>query len=334
MAKRPASVTGMGSKGKGKGKEREMRRTVSFASSAPSISPDSVSSPDSNYSFASGSGDTSMTSPEADEVRRPTQDLMPPPPVPHERLPALDTNSMLVVPVTVRAQVKPAPERRVHPPPQPQPRAVPPNPSPTVQQPQQPFPQLPATRPPSSTKSAAAPEPRIHPLLQQPPTAAPPARAVPTTTRPAPTPAPAPMSQSQPQQRRPPPALGMRRTNTAPLAATSLSSTALSSSPAARKFRPPFRAPVAGPSNANVSAVQVKREAAEERASVRNPPVKPEPRVKTEQQRVKTEPRGQVQMQTQTRAAPNCSSPEFDFSFDEGTSFDLDALENVLKEYD
>ncbi|KAJ6629301.1 hypothetical protein B0H10DRAFT_1986522 [Mycena sp. CBHHK59/15] len=249
---RPSSVLGVT---KSKGKARELSRdSIMSGTSSTNTSP-SVSSPFSKASFSSG--DTSMTSPEPDDMkRRPqddmkqrTQDLMPPPPVPR-RLPALDVLTLRLgqpQPATP-VYIKPPPEQRTHPPaqqtfkprpalaayPDPPPRTVHPEPpraahsNPTPQ----PGSQLAPARKPAPTS-----EPRMHPLLQQRAAVAPPARANPpplgranapphanSATRAQP-----PTTQSQPQKRSGPPVLGMRRTNTAPLVASRTTSMASSS---------------------------------------------------------------------------------------------------------
>ncbi|KAJ7182606.1 hypothetical protein C8R43DRAFT_1228961 [Mycena crocata] len=350
---RPASLVGTG---KGKGKEREpMKRSSSFAST-------SSASPDSNYSFTSG--DTSMTSPEPDDFKR-TQDLMPPPPVPQNRLPLeIDTNRLgiagsVVSPVRTQAQHHPqcvpvAPPRAAvsemdtnrrsardiprsavsssvrtqakhHPQPAlvAAPRAGVSNPANNVQQQQR--------RPTHSNSqqfSTRPPETHLHPLLKQKTTTAPsthtnpsPAiRANPPSKPPAPVPAPArntpPMSQSQPQQRRAPP-LGMRRTNTAPLATTPLatvasSSAALSSSQAARKFRTPFLNPNAIASS-GTNAV----------AASSNGPVQP---VVPASGIGGAAARTPVKVERDAQAQPHSSPSEGDLSYPE-ISFDFDPEE-------
>ncbi|KAJ7078508.1 hypothetical protein C8R44DRAFT_96875 [Mycena epipterygia] len=324
---RPSSVVGMGTKGKGK--ERELARSSSLASIASVLS-----SPDSNYSFASGTADTSMTSPEPDDFSRTTQDLMPPPPVPQNRLPALDTNRMSAlafprlshVPAALPPPSARPPELRVHPQPPPAaPRAAVPNPPRSVQQQQQQpvSSQLSSTRLPTNSRPSPAPEPRMHPLLEKTSALGSPPRAHPApAARPNP-PAPArpvpPLAQSQPQQRRGngPPALGMRRTNTAPLAGAA---SALSSSQAARKFRTPFLNPtanaVAGPSRAQAPA---------SRSQAPGGRSGPPPAVKVE--------RGEEPVPANSSSPPG---PDPDSSFEGfgGTSFDLEELEKVMQEYD
>ncbi|KAJ7717989.1 hypothetical protein B0H16DRAFT_433383 [Mycena metata] len=360
---RPASSSVAGT-GLVKGKEREhgrppLSRSSSATSSASPSSFASVSSPDSDYSFVSA--DTSMTSPEPDNhlggLRRGAQELMPPPPVPQGRLPGPGPIPNRLPALDVFAP-RPGASKQSLPPPPPASASFSAN-----------------AHPISPTASRAAPETRIHPLLQErqkpksapapvrsanlapsaststsTPTHAPaPAPAAPTPTPavalpPARTTLPPPQhSQSQPQ-RRGPPVLGMRRTNTAPLAnrASGGSGSAPLASQGPKKFRPPLLnpAPPAG-------GVQVKTE----------PGVVPPAQMQMQhrpymQATVKTEvkreyppppppahrpapPPAQLQAPTtpaQSRrtaaAGAGYSSPSDD------TSFDMDELERVMKEYD
>ncbi|KAJ6551713.1 hypothetical protein B0H19DRAFT_1158659 [Mycena capillaripes] len=354
---RPTSAISLGAKGKGKERERDytagarvLSRTSSSTSSA-SISPSSVgvSSPGSNYSFVSGdtsiSADTSMTSPEREPKREEygggggggsigrTQELMPPPPVPKnrvspraletrtrtERLPALD-----VISAVARAPSKSPSELRLHP--HAAPRMASSNAAVKIEE------GMPAISPPTATLAG---EPRMHPLLQKHKSAAappPPPPLVRTSANPAsvrhnpnpPPPAPTParampptysQSQSQPQ-RRGPPVLGMRRANTAPLTATG---GALSSSQAARKFRPPLLNPVKIEKTEHDGGRILKPATSTTVPNLRttgNPPPAP------------------VTPAPVRRPAQPASSPS-DNSFDEhNTSFDMDELEKVMKEYD
>ncbi|KAJ7025611.1 hypothetical protein C8F04DRAFT_134494 [Mycena alexandri] len=229
MRRERPSSSSLVSSGLTKGKEREyghgrppLSRSSSATSSASPSSITSISSPDSS-SFISA--DTSMTSPEPDDhhlasgLGRGPQELMPPPPVPQGRLPGTGT-----IPNRLPALDVCAPR------------------------PKQPLPPQPALASSnanagaiSPTASRAAPETRIHPLLQerQKPKSAPaplrnpisapsPSTSAHTPAPAAPTPTPAvapsrttlpPPQHSQSQsQRRGPPVLGMRRTNTAPVA--------------------------------------------------------------------------------------------------------------------
>ncbi|KAJ6493971.1 hypothetical protein C8R47DRAFT_1194810 [Mycena vitilis] len=334
---RPSSASvHSGAKAKGKEREREssqggrgLARTSSTTSTASSISPGSGS----GYSFVSA--DTSMTSPESDNGDalmispspkrenvgsggRGTQkpNLMPPPPVPQHRvpsrLPALD--------VVCHASSR-TPELRAHT----QRRT----PSTKVEESSA---VLPSSIPPRGSA-----EPRMHPLLQQKSGAVPPPRAnpppparhipsanfnappvVPASTRAAPPP-----TQSQPQQHRKPPVLGMRRANTTPFAA----GPALSSSQAAKKFRPPLLKPNAAVKSEGV--VKIERSDGQVPA-YRTNANRPPPPVST---RPPPPPAPVTPAQVRRPAQP-LSSPS-DNSFDEhNTSFDMDELEKVMAAYD
>ncbi|KAJ7621046.1 hypothetical protein FB45DRAFT_1006475 [Roridomyces roridus] len=198
------SPMGTRATGSSKGKSREPAALVRNSSIKSSLSSSTSSMEDSLPS----SGDTIMTSPEPDT----RQGLMPPPPVPHNRVFAdeqLTSNAVLPSFPRPSAQSTPPRARRSN----------------SRNAPQQSLPRLqfePSQRPA---------EPILHPLLQQKASAKP----TPPPTTPPLVPQ---LSQSQPEQRRAPPALGMRRTKTAPLAVAS--SNAPSASQAARKFRSPL----------------------------------------------------------------------------------------------
>lgn len=316
-----------------KGKEREHRASlsrtsssVSISPSSVSISPSSVSSPGSNYSFlspsTSGSADTSITSPEREEAvrgsglsRRAGKNeaeglgLMPPPPVPqkqkHARLPALD----VCVPSPGRSvKVEQSPEARLHP---------------LLQQQQQ----KQAKGVPPLRNSSNAPPVRAAPPPHNTPIPAPAAPPTPIQTE---TQTP---SQSQPAPPRPRASyLGMRRTHTAP--STGAAGTGgMSSSQSVRKFRPPLLNPEAALAAAAGGGAQVKTEG---RVSVAtNPPpaarTNPPPPARAPTPAVPVP----VTPQSKPRQPQPASSPWSDTSFDEhNTSFDLEELEKVMREYD
>ncbi|KAJ7167575.1 hypothetical protein C8R46DRAFT_1093463, partial [Mycena filopes] len=346
------------SSGLTKGKEREHRpplsRTSSVTSSASPSSVVSISSPESNYSFMSA--DTSMTTPEPDDhlasgigarhnhIGWPTPELMPPPPVPQarlqNRLPALDV-----------CPPRPAPSQ--------QPLLLPPS--------------RPAPVSPSASRSGAARETRMHPLLQKPKSATTTASShthtpsyapVPARTTLPPPPPPQPTySQSQPQ-RRGPPVLGMRRINTAPLAKSggmSMGSAQASQGP--KKFRPPLLnggvQVKTEPGGVAVVPAQMQKQAQRPHPQA----VKTEPGVVVKREYPSPAPRPAynpppapapvpvqrpVPAYTAPAQAPSTpahptpsagtgvgfSSPSVDEMFDEGSSFDMDAMERVLKGYD
>ncbi|KAJ7723282.1 hypothetical protein DFH07DRAFT_856034, partial [Mycena maculata] len=337
--------------------KRPLTRTSSVASSAASVSPSSVSSPASNYSFASASGsgsgadgDTSMTSPEPDSQ---TQTLMPPPPVPRSRqdmtrLPALvvcaqrpsndlpsapqpfaPPNAELPRPQRTVKQQSAAPHLSTCPSACGRPQAAPlaPNPNPPRQHPphpnplQQPLPRL-LTHPPAGSMPSSTPETRLYPLLQQKPAAAPPARAN-ALARPNPPPVPAPAvpprTQSQPQQRRGPPALGMRRTNTAPLASQA------QGPGQQRKFRPPLL------NGASAAPVVVKVEAPPVQVKIEQ--VRGEVEMEMKAERDTLQPSTPARRGARGQAEPASSPSDASFSFDEHSSFDMEELEKVMKTY-
>ncbi|KAJ7471182.1 hypothetical protein B0H11DRAFT_2237491 [Mycena galericulata] len=355
--------SGIGSakgKGKGKGKERDSQSTTrpltrsgSIASvSTASFSPSSVSSPASNSSYSLASGgeaDASMTSPE--------KELMPPPPIPPNRLPPV-VNRLPALDVCAPRPSAQA-QSRAYPADQPVPNPNPP-PARSGQQLHQPPRQqqqqaAPAQRASGSSSSSRPPSMseapvQMHPLLQQkaPPSAhaiptpnpiaktdrlpAPPTHSRSQSQPPSQTHAPQlqPQAQQQPQQRRGgggtgggPPALGMRRVNTAPLGPVSASGSVSAlpvSGSQSHKFRPPLLNPNPNlpPNMANAGAGAV---AAAGPVRVKSEPV------------LKAPPPLPVPIPAR---APDSSpsDPDADVSFEDQSSFDMDELERVMQTYD